>query len=775
MKSYLSLIPISAKVHRRQSRMTRICIILAVFLVTSIFSMAEMWTEAQTTAMRHNHGDWHIAIQNMSEDEAKQIIDSSDVAYSSWYDEINVNAEQGYYINAKNAVLYGVEETYVTDIMKYPLEGSYPQNEEEVALSADAKELFNVQIGDNIILNTPAGDFNYTISGFYEDDEEFNDIIDGTCMYMCRATFDEVQSLNGLDSMPRFYVRFKTENGLKKTIADIKEQYSLTPENINENTAVLSLLGASSNESVNQLYPLAAACFVIILIAGIFMISSCINSNVAQRTKFFGMMRCIGASKQQIVRFVRLEALNWCKTAIPIGCALGTVTCWVSCVILKFIVKGEWVDMPLFSVSISGILCGAAVGIITVFIAAQSPAKQAAKVSPVAAISGNTGVSKKIVHAANTKFLKVETSLGIHHATGAKKNLILMTGSFALTIMLFLTFSACLDIVHKLLPSVSDFTPDITIASQDDSNSMDRSLSEEISEIPGVESVFGMMYSIEHPAEINGNEETIDLYSYGDTMMDSFKKSVISGDISKIYGNSKYVLAVYSQSTALNVGDKIKIGDEELEIGCVVSEGVGSVSGSSVVVCSEETYTRLTGEQDYAMVSVVLEKDASEMAVNKIYDLAGGNRVADSREENSEVSGSYWVFRIAAYSFLAIISLITVLNIMNSVSMGVSARIKQYGAMRAVGMESRQVTKMITAEAVTYAICGTIIGILFGLLLHYLIYVKIIITHFGGSWNIPVTTIGIILLLVVFSCIMAVYAPAKRMRNMAITDTINDM
>ena len=182
--------------------------------------------------------------------------------------------------------------------MKYPLEGSYPQNEKEVALSADAKELFNVQIGDNITLNTPAGDFNYTISGFYEDDEDFNDIIDGTCMYMCRATFDEVRSLSGLESMSRFYVRFKNENGLKKTIADVKEQYSLTSENVDENTAVLSLLGASTNENVNALYPLAAACFVIILIAGIFMISSCMNSNVAQRTKFFGMMRCIGASKQ---------------------------------------------------------------------------------------------------------------------------------------------------------------------------------------------------------------------------------------------------------------------------------------------------------------------------------------------------------------------------------------------------------------------------------------------------------------------------------------------
>ena len=775
MKSYLSLIPISAKVHRRQSRMTRICIILAVFLVTSIFSLLEMWTNGQTMAMRSNHGDWHIILQNMSEDEAKQIIDSSDVAYSSWYDDINVNADQGYYINGKNAVLYGIEETYVTDIMKYPLEGSYPQNEKEVALSADAKELFNVQIGDNIILNTPAGDFNYTISGFYEDDEDFNDIIDGTCMYMCRATFDEVRSLNGLESMSRFYVRFKNENGLKKTIANIKEQYSLTSENVSENTPVLSLLGASTNESINALYPLAVACFVIILIAGIFMISSCMNSNVAQRTKFFGMMRCIGASKQQIVRFVRLEALNWCKTAIPIGCALGTVTCWVSCAVLKFIVKGEWVDMPLFSVSINGILCGAAVGIITVFIAAQSPAKQASKVSPVAAISGNTGVSGKIVHAANTKFLKVEISLGIHHATGAKKNLILMTGSFALTIMLFLTFSACLDIVHKLLPSVSDFTPDITIASQDDSNSIDPSLAEEISEIPGIESVFGMMYSIECPAEINGNAETVDLYSYGDTMMDSFKKSVISGDMSKIYGNSKYVLAVYSEYTTLNVGDKVKIGDEELEIGCVVSEGVGSVSGSAVVVCSEETYTRLTGEQDYAMVGVVLEKDVSEMAVNKIYDLAEGNIIADSREKNSEVSGSYWVFRIAAYSFLAIISLITILNIMNSVSMGVSARIKQYGVMRAVGMGSRQVTKMIAAEAATYSICGTVAGVVLGLLLHHLIYVKVVITHFGGIWKIPFTSIAIILLLVIFSCVISVYAPAKRIRNMAITETINEL
>ena len=62
-----------------------------------------------------------------------------------------------------------------------------------------------------------------------------------------------------------------------------------------------------------------------------------------------------------------------------------------------------------------------------------------------------------------------------------------------------------------------------------------------------------------------------------------------------------------------------------------------------------------------------------------------------------------------------------------------------------------------------------------GLLLHYLIYVKIIVTHFGGTWKVPVVPMEIIVLLVLVSCILAVYAPAKRIRNMAITATINEL
>ncbi len=56
MKSYLSLIPISSKVNRRQNTMTILCIVFAVFLVTSIFSMVEMGIRMEQTRLLEKHG-----------------------------------------------------------------------------------------------------------------------------------------------------------------------------------------------------------------------------------------------------------------------------------------------------------------------------------------------------------------------------------------------------------------------------------------------------------------------------------------------------------------------------------------------------------------------------------------------------------------------------------------------------------------------------------------------------------------------------------------------
>ncbi|MCM1327727.1 MAG: ABC transporter permease [Bacteroidales bacterium] len=774
MRSYLSLVPISAHVHRRQSRMTRVCIILAVFLITSLCSIADAWIESEKAAMIDKHGNYHILLQNLPEAEAEEIGGRLDVAAAAWCNELNHEADKDYYMDGRKIVLYGTSEVYIADIRNYSIEGDFPQSDKEILLSEDAKELFAVKAGDSIVLNTPEGDFDYKVSGFCKDDTEFNQIIEGCCVYLNRMAFQNICEQNGENANSRYYLRFTKRAKLQKVITDIREQYGLTDENIDENTAVLGLLGASSNKTAQNVYPLVAICFLLILISGVLMISGCINSNVAQRTHFFGMLRCIGASKRQIMRYVRLEALTWCITAIPIGCLLGVMANWILCAVLRLLVKGEWQYMPLFHISVLGVASGVAMGIITVFIAAHSPAKQAAKVSPILAASGNAGMAN-VSRGVKPGLFKMETALGFHHAVSAKKNLIFITGSFALTIILFLVFCACFDVVRCLLPSLSNFSPDITIESEETANSIDRELAVRISEIPGVEAAFGTMYAIALPVKVNGHETKIDLMSYEEFMFNNTKKSVTSGDLSKVYGDTDYALTIFSEDGRLEVGDKIQIGGGELEIACVASEGIGSISASPMVVCSEETFTRLMGEQKYLMVNVILKKDAAETDVNEIRSLAGDNPVTDRREEDLEIHSSYWVFRLGAYGFLAIISLITVLNIMNSISMSVSARIKQYGAMRAVGMESRQITKMITAETAAYAICGMIVGDIFGLLLHYLFYARIIITHFGGVWKIPAASLGIISFMVFASCAVAVYAPSKRIRSMAVTETINEL
>ena len=156
------------------------------------------------------------------------------------------------------------------------------------------------------------------------------------------------------------------------------------------------------------------------------MISGSMNSNISQRMNFFGMLRCIGASKKQIMRIVRLEALNWCKTAIPVGILTGTIVSWGICGVLRYGIGGEFATTPVFKISLVGVISGAVVGIVTVLLAAQSPAKRASKVSPMSAVSGNMENTSAVRHAAKTTFGKIDCSLGIHHAVASKKRLVLI-------------------------------------------------------------------------------------------------------------------------------------------------------------------------------------------------------------------------------------------------------------------------------------------------------------------------------------------------------------
>lgn len=541
------------------------------------------------------------------------------------------------------------------------------------------------------------------------------------------------------------------------------------------------IMGSAMGQS---LFSIAVVSFLLVLIAGVLMISGSINSSVALRTKFFGMMRCIGMSRQQIIRFVRLEALNWCKTAVPIGLALGIVVTWVLCWVLRFLVGEEFSDIPLFGISLTGIISGILVGVVTVLIAAGFPAKRASNVPPVIAVSGNADGDKTIRHSADTRFVRIETALGIHHAVSARKNLILMTGSFALSIILFLNFSVLIDFVSYLMPQ-SASTSDIDISGSDSADSIPADLLETIRGMDGVKEVYGRRSFFDVPAEVEGDTKfscTLDLISYDDFDLGCLEKdgSLKRGsDLSKVYGDSKYVLAASDWDSPWEIGDTVRIGNETLEIAGLLrydpfSEN-GLTNGKITLITSGETFVRLTGSTDYSLVMVQTTGEATDENVNAIQTAVGGNYgFTDKRSQRT--SGTYTAFVFCVYGFLAIITLVAVLNIVNSISMSVSARMKQYGAMRAVGMDGRQITKMIAAEAVTYAFWGCAAGCMVGLPLSKLLYDFLITEHFPYAvWRLPVSSLTVILLFVLLAATAAVYAPAKRIRNSSVTETINEL
>lgn len=125
------------------------------------------------------------------------------------------------------------------------------------------------------------------------------------------------------------------------------------------------------------------------------------------------------------------------------------------------------------------------------------------------------------------------------------------------------------------------------------------------------------------------------------------------------------------------------------------------------------------------------------------------------------------------YGFLAVILLITVFNIINSVAMSVAARMKQYGAMRAIGMSGRQLIRMIRAEAIAYSAAGSGVGCIAGICLHQLVFEKLITAHWGDPWQLPLGELGLILAVVMLTSLLAVRGPARHIRRMSIVDNIS--
>ncbi len=780
MKNYLDLIPISQKIHKRQSRMVRLCIILSVFLVTAIFGMADMEIRSQNAQARINYGEWHAAFLDVSDEEVELISQRPKVLACTRYGTLNYRLSMHYQVEGKETVIIGFDEEALDIFPTAELtEGSFPEEEGGVVIDENMRKMLSLDLGDEITLVTPDGTQRvYHITGFFG---QFP-MLAKQDVYGLALTTEEFRklSLEGAeDNYDSFiYAKLSSWCNIQKEIREIQEQFQIPDEKVRRNELLLATMGQSKDVSMMAIYAVALVLAALVSIAGILMITGSLSSNIAQRTEFFGMLCCLGASKEQVIRFVRREAMYWCKMAVPVGALLGTVIVWILSAVLRFLSPTYFGEMPYFGISFIGLAAGSVIGVITVFLAAGGPAKKAASVSPLTAVSGNASAKRQIKKAANTRIYRIETALGIHHALGSRKNFILMSCSFAFSIILFLSFSVAVDFMRHAINPLKPYAPDISIISPDNSCSIDKALTEELAGVNGVKRVYGRSFAYDLSIQTQEGVRQAYLISYEDCQFDWAEGSLIDGSLSEVM-EGEGILSVYHGENSLTEGESLIMdlgkGERQFTVAGVLSDcPFNSADGEEILICSEKTFESLTGMKNYTIIDVQLERKAGDEVVSQLRTLAGENVVfSDSRFSNAEVKGAMYSFQLFVYGFLGVIALICAFHIMNSIAMSVSARIKQYGAMRAVGMDSVQMLKMVAAEAAAYGVWGVLLGCMAGLPLNRFCFDQLITFRWGTEWYFPMGPLCVIVAVVLGALMLAVYGPAKRIREMSVVDTIS--
>ncbi len=297
--------------------------------------------------------------------------------------------------------LLGADETFFS-AMPIHYTGSLPQNPGELLVPEHYISLgnggANVQLGDTLTLSlgerTSEGfSLNqdnpyteeealevrttavYTVVGFYER-PDFED-------YSAPGyTFLTVPEAEGPQRYTLYYKTARADD-LQQVMTD----YNLLDEKQNWN-----LLAAQGSFRYDNFYRVlngfATILIVLIMVGSVSLIYSAFSISVSERTRQFGLLRSVGATRKQLRRSVFFEAAVVSALGIPIGVACGIGGIGVTLALLEEKFRSVFSSEVPVRLHVSWIAVAAAVlvSLITVAVSVWIPAKRATRVTAMEAI-----------------------------------------------------------------------------------------------------------------------------------------------------------------------------------------------------------------------------------------------------------------------------------------------------------------------------------------------------------------------------------------------------
>ena len=416
----------SLKKNKTRTIVTIIGIILSAAMICAATTFTSSMQNYAIDCAVYNNGDWHACVNDTTTEVYEKVSNDERVAQCSYsqnlgYAKIDSKDKNKPYINI--SATNGAD--YFNSLPIRIMSGRLPVNSDEIILpeSFYAKENEGFKVGETVTLEVgdrfcdgvKLGQQDYV--SYYDKDkketvyveEEF--AVKETHTYKVVGVYENTDLVDYYESPA--YVALTVSDGkpVEGLTTDIyyemnnpSEVYDFTAgiseSNMFFNSDVLMLLGVSRYNSFTAvLLGLAAVVIALIMSGSVLLIYNAFSISVSERTKQFGLLSSVGATKKQLRHMVLFEALAVSAVAIPLGILVGIGGIAVTLMLIgdKFnsMVGGSVPVGMKLCVTWQSVVIAAVIALVTVLISAWIPSIRATKVSAIEAIRQNTDVKAK--------------------------------------------------------------------------------------------------------------------------------------------------------------------------------------------------------------------------------------------------------------------------------------------------------------------------------------------------------------------------------------------
>ena len=768
MKNYLSLIYKYNRFHRKERNMISLCIIISVCLINTIFSLADIGIKYEILQTKYDYGDYHINIKNISNNDSEIIRNHFDVKESGW-----VFSTENIDLDNKNVNIIGGEQDILEFLGLEIIEGCFPNTDNEILINKSAASINNLNINEQINLSLNNNEKSYKISGIFNDEISL----------LTKDTMGIVFSCSGIQNLPldsngRFYITFQDNININKAIKNIQQILNIDQSTISKNNYLLTVMGQGDNNFAIKLYIIAAVLFSLVLVTGCIMINNSININIRRRINFFGMMRCLGATKKQLSRYVIFECLDLGKITIPLGLLLSTLITQFAVYMLRHLNPSIFSNMAFFNFSWIGLIFGILIGISALIISSLYPAKLAASTSPLNALrKGNINSLsfKKVYVNKLSKKLPIEISLAIFNIFSNFKQLLLIVISLSISIVMLFGFSVFTNFIYEMAQPFKIEAPDISIYEESFDLLIPEQVKNELTNNDSIKDVYARKMISSNVTDKNEISDCI-LLSYEDIQFNWSRDDLVLGSINLTnLKHNNYILT--DLESGLSIGDEVtlhtSIGDYKVIVGGILSNIPYKSERQNVknFILSDTFFTSITNINDYSIIDIHINENISETDILNIRkSIPKQFLFVDMRESNKNGENSFYTMAIFIYGFTFIIAIISILNIVNTININFNRREKQYKIIMCLGATKKQIAKVIKFESCIYITLSMLVGMIFGIITHRILYQILVYNYFHKIWAIPS---NIILFVIISNIILVFISPissVNRLKEIKITN-----